>query len=471
MIRNEREYAVTKSWVKKFEAAAAKIGDELADGTNKILEAERTGLQSRADEMKIDIAEYEALKSGTAPPADVGNLEELPDALIKARIALGMTQRELAKRMGIREQQIQRYEQTGYESASYARLLEVHAALSPGAGAATGPGTGCGDVPDGAHVMSRIGVAGLKRRFVDDCIVGGPRSGSAPARERKLLSRLRRIYGWTPERLLGSAPLVMGPARAKFKLPAGADHAVVHAHAVYAGHVAGILAEAARGARRHPPRDDPYMLRADILDGGEGAITLPLLVEHAWDAGIAVAHLPPLSFHAAYFGGEGAGVAMLSRGVATESRLMFDLAHEMCHAARGRDSIDADEHDTSAEESEANKFAHAVLVGPHADRMFKACMDMCASGADTWDLALLRQAVLAVAREEGARADSLANYVAHRLADESICNWWGTAQNLQEKMPGWRDIVTSAVLARADLSCLSDSDFALLSDVMGVGQR
>lgn len=102
MIRNEREYAVTKSWVKKFEAAAAKIGDELAGGTNKILEAERTGLQSRADEMKIDIAEYEALKSGTAPPADVGNLEELPDALIKARIALGMTQRELAERMGMR---------------------------------------------------------------------------------------------------------------------------------------------------------------------------------------------------------------------------------------------------------------------------------------------------------------------------------------------------------------------------------
>ena len=471
MIRNEREYAVTKSWVKKFEAAAARIDAELADGTDKILEAERTGLRSRADEMRNDIAEYEALKAGRMPPADMGNLEELPDALIGARIALGMTQRELAEKMGMREQQVQRYEQTGYESASYARLLEVHAALSPGAESKAGQGTGCGDIPDGAHIMSRIGVAGLKKRFVDDCIVGGLRGGSAPARERKLLSRLRRIYGWTPERLLGSAPLVMGPAQAKFKLPAGADHAVVHAHAVYAGHMAGILARAARGARRHPPRDDPYRLRSDLLDGEGGAITLPRLVEHAWDAGIAVAHLPPLSFHAAYFGGEGAGVAVLSRGVATESRLMFDLAHEMCHAARGRDSIDADEHDTSAEESEANRFAHAVLVGPHADRMFKACMGMCASGADAWDLARLKQAVLKVAREEGARPDSLANYAAYRLADESICNWWSTAQNLQEKMPGWRDVVTSALLARADLSCLSDSDFALLSDVMGVGRR
>ena len=110
IIRNERECAVTRSWAKKFEAAAAKIGGEMAGGADKILEAERTGLQSQADEMKSDIAEYEALKSGTAPPADVGNIEELPDALIKARIALGMTQRELAEKMGMRERQIQRYE-------------------------------------------------------------------------------------------------------------------------------------------------------------------------------------------------------------------------------------------------------------------------------------------------------------------------------------------------------------------------
>lgn len=126
---------------------------------------------------------------------------------------------------------------------------------------------------------------------------------------------------------------------------------------------------------------------------------------------------------------------MLSRGVATESRLTFGLAHEMCHAAGGRDSIGADEHDTGAEESEANKFAHAVLVGPHADRMFKACMGMCASGADTWDIALLRQAVLAVAREEGARADSLANYVAHRLADESYATGGAPRRACKRKCP------------------------------------
>ena len=447
--------------MKKFDAAAAETESMPGGAADKILEAERTGFQSLAEEMRSDIAEYEALKSGTAPPADMDDFEGLPDALIRARIGLGMTQRELAERMGVRERQIQEYEETGYESASCARLAEARAALSPGAGS--------GGIPDEARVMSRIGAAGLDKRFVDDCIVGGPRGGgSAPARERKLLSRLRRIYGWTPERLLGSAPLGMAPVRARLGLPAGADRAAVHAHAVYAAHVSGILAGAARGARRHPPRGDPCTLRADLLDGERGAVTLPRLVECAWDAGIAVAHLPPLAFHAAHFGGAGAGAAIvLARGAATESSLMLDLAREMCHAAAGRDSIDADEHDASAEGSEARRFAHAVLVGPRADRMFKACAGMCAPGGGAWDRALLGRAVLRVALEEGARPDLLADYVACRLADESACNWRGAAQSMHEKVTEWRGAVTSALLARADLSRLSDSDFGLLSDAMG----
>ena len=471
MIKNEREYAVTKSWVKRFEEGVSDIDQRLAGGGDQMLALERAGLQSKAAEMRRDIAEYEALRSGSAPDMDSCGLEDLPEALIKARIALGMTQRGLAERMGIREQQIQRYEQTDYESASYARLMEVRAALSPGGAA---PGTGCGDIPDMAHAMSRARIAGLKDKFVDDCIVGrslarGEGAAGDAMYERKLLLRLRTIYGWRPESLLGSSPLEMGPVRAKFKLPAGADSAVLNAHAVYANHMAGILAKAAGGRERgRPVRDNPYRLREDVLEGRGGPITFPLLVEHAWNTGIAVGHLPPLAFHAAYFGGEGSGAIVLARAEASESRLMFDLAHEMYHAAKGRDSIDADEHDTSAEESEANRFAHAVLLGPGADRMFRACMDRCASGGDAWNLAMLKRAVAEEARKEGARADSLANYVAYRLACESIYNWWGVAQNMQDKMPGWRDAVAAAIRSHADLASLSDPDFDLLSDVMGV---
>ena len=49
-------------------------------------------------------------------------VEDLPKALIRARIASGMTQEGLALRLGLKAQQVQRYEATEYESASFARI-------------------------------------------------------------------------------------------------------------------------------------------------------------------------------------------------------------------------------------------------------------------------------------------------------------------------------------------------------------
>lgn len=48
---------------------------------------------------------------------------------MKARIARGWTQRRLAEALGVAEQQVQRYESTGYRSASLARICDVAAAL------------------------------------------------------------------------------------------------------------------------------------------------------------------------------------------------------------------------------------------------------------------------------------------------------------------------------------------------------
>ena len=57
------------------------------------------------------------------------SLRELPEALIKARIMARMTQRELAERVGVSEQVVQRDEAQRYERASFDRLLLVMTAL------------------------------------------------------------------------------------------------------------------------------------------------------------------------------------------------------------------------------------------------------------------------------------------------------------------------------------------------------
>jgi HTH-type transcriptional regulator/antitoxin HigA len=52
-------------------------------------------------------------------------LEELPKALIQARIAGGLSQEELAAKLDLKPQQVQRYEATEYQSASLERVTEV----------------------------------------------------------------------------------------------------------------------------------------------------------------------------------------------------------------------------------------------------------------------------------------------------------------------------------------------------------
>ena len=318
MIKNELQYEVTRSRVKKFDAAVARMDLEPARGGDRLQAVERVGLESKADEMRRDIAEYEALRSGRMPAVDADDLECLPRQLIKARIALGMTQRELAERAGMPEWRVGEYERTDYESAGYAQLMEVHDALLPGAAR----GAVRGDGPHVDRVLSKIKAAGLEGWFVDECILGrsyarGECAEEDVTYERKLLSRLRRIYGWTPGLLLGDAPLCAAPVRAATGLPAGADPAAVSAHAVYARHVAGILAQASGGGPRprggilahrvttdplarapgggprpRPIRRDPRRLREDIRGDENGPITLTRLVEYAWGAGIAVGCLP-----------------------------------------------------------------------------------------------------------------------------------------------------------------------------------
>jgi HTH-type transcriptional regulator/antitoxin HigA len=58
-----------------------------------------------------------------------GLLEALPEMLTEERIRLGLTQKQLADKLGLKEQQIQRYESSRYQSASLRRLQEVAKAL------------------------------------------------------------------------------------------------------------------------------------------------------------------------------------------------------------------------------------------------------------------------------------------------------------------------------------------------------
>jgi len=131
MITNEVQYRATKAHLAKFDEAIENLERErkAVPGGRKRRMLELDALRSQAEDLRIEVQEYEQLRSGSLTTFEAVSLPALADALVKVRIAKGWTQRKLADELGVAEQQIQRYEATGYASASLARLTDVAAAL------------------------------------------------------------------------------------------------------------------------------------------------------------------------------------------------------------------------------------------------------------------------------------------------------------------------------------------------------
>lgn len=127
MITNEVQYRSTKAHLAKFEEAAENL--EARQDRSKLGKLKLEAVRAQADDLRSEIAEYELLRSGTVSSFDASSLSDLAVLLVKARIARGWTQRQLADALDVAEQQVQRYESTGYRAASLARICDVVAAL------------------------------------------------------------------------------------------------------------------------------------------------------------------------------------------------------------------------------------------------------------------------------------------------------------------------------------------------------
>jgi len=132
MITNERQYRITKAQIEKFKTAIGSFDIKAATKQMKsevLAKAELAALRSEYEKLFSQLHEYETLKSGTVEVLKASTLEDLPSILIRARIAKGFSQRQLAEAIGLKEQQIQRYEAEEYASANLQRLAKVANAL------------------------------------------------------------------------------------------------------------------------------------------------------------------------------------------------------------------------------------------------------------------------------------------------------------------------------------------------------
>jgi ribosome-binding protein aMBF1 (putative translation factor) len=126
MIQNELQYRVTKARMNEFLETKNQLESETLPKRARAVRA--AALQSLIEELQTELEAFEHLRDHQEIP-DFTALEHLADDLIRARIAAGLTHAGLAERLGMKPQQIQRYESTRYAGASLSRVLEVARAI------------------------------------------------------------------------------------------------------------------------------------------------------------------------------------------------------------------------------------------------------------------------------------------------------------------------------------------------------
>lgn len=128
MIRTEQEYQLTLQKLAeqderiKLQAAQLKGMKLTKDGIKRVLDPVRVF----AEQMREEVATYERLKRGEFDALE--NLAGMGQMLIALRISKGLTQRELAQRMGVNESQVSRDERNEYHGITLdrtQRILEV----------------------------------------------------------------------------------------------------------------------------------------------------------------------------------------------------------------------------------------------------------------------------------------------------------------------------------------------------------
>lgn len=446
MIVNERQRMVTARQAARFRKAIEKSGTNSvrAELDPRLVKAERDGMESVLADLEAELVEYDRLKSTDASMIAINSFEELGEGLIKARIASGLSQKKLAARIGLEEQQIQRYEAESYESAGYENLREIADAL----GIQIGKDVLVPIAPKSFDcLVDKLRRTGIEREFFLERLLSSEdadRARDINCRENgnfaltsRAISTLKRIFGWGHEDIIGDKPLVaprFAAAEARFKMPAKRAQGATRLYAAYAKHLAVV---AARGARSLPKEIIPTenaAMRRRILSRHD-LVDLRSALHTAWDLGAVVLPLQVRGvFHGACWRYEGRNVIVLKQKSKHEARWLFDLLHELHHAgqrpdARELETVELDETSAerrnSEEEIAASRFAGDVMLAGDAESLAEECV-LKASGS----IRRLKNVVPAIAAKRDVDVGALANYLAYQLS-QSGKNWWGSAANLQ----------------------------------------
>lgn len=130
MVKSEQERAVTLDCIRRFEESVRYLSSTVDDDDQPtIRRTELGGMLGTIRTLKAELAEYDDLKAGRKKVQPAASFADLPRLLIQTRIALGVSQQELAQRIGVEEEQMELYEEYNYDGAKFGLISKVIDAL------------------------------------------------------------------------------------------------------------------------------------------------------------------------------------------------------------------------------------------------------------------------------------------------------------------------------------------------------
>ena len=122
MIKTDAQRERTRVQIDGFRKALTKAERE-ASGKRAV--AIRGSYQGMIRQLEGEVGEYDKLKSGKFRLPKLERLDRIAPFIVKLRIAKGVSQVELARRLGVSKQVISRYEENEYQGASIDRIQEM----------------------------------------------------------------------------------------------------------------------------------------------------------------------------------------------------------------------------------------------------------------------------------------------------------------------------------------------------------
>jgi ribosome-binding protein aMBF1 (putative translation factor) len=122
MIKNEKQYKISKRKLRELNLQTEQMGTDTTQHPlrNQLILA---SLKNAKNQLEDEIGRYESLKQNKEAVLKERFIAELPSVITEYKIAAGLTQKQLSHILGLKEQQLQRYEATGFKSVTFKNLL------------------------------------------------------------------------------------------------------------------------------------------------------------------------------------------------------------------------------------------------------------------------------------------------------------------------------------------------------------